>query len=349
MLSPTVEVTPTAAPSPTVFLPTLSAPVQGPEIPPVPGKAVTLYGGDIWLVEQGRASEAVTGVGDVAAIFGWNWDGTKLLLGRGRNVLGGDVGDTTELWLLDVASRQAKQLTASTLVKSASWSPVDDRLAYCEHGDVLTVATSDGETLQQLDSTVCDFTWSPDGSAIATETYTPDMIADDGLKTTVLAVWWLPDGRLQVFSDAKDENHSWPVWSTDGRRILFQRSCYAPDKQEQSGWYIAEVDSGLIRRLERTPRYSAEEIRRSPRADQVAYRVGPDLYVMDAEGKTMSLVGQGHSLVWGPDGRTLFYRGPDNSFQVVAIETEVIRSTLGGAWPSPGLYIRPEYFFAPGE
>ncbi len=335
--------------SPTVVPPTSTAPALLPEIPPVPGRAVTLHNGDVWLVEQGHAPEAITDVGDVAAIFGWNWNGTKLLLGRGRNVLGGDVGDTTELWLLDVASRQAKQFTTSNLVTTASWSSVDERLAYCEHGDVLTVATSDGETLHQLESVGCSFTWSPDGSSVAVETYTPDMITDDGYKYSVLAIWWLPDERLQVFSDAKDEAHYWPVWSTDGRRILFQRSCYAPDKQEQDGWYIAEVDSGLIRRLEGTPAYSAEEIRRSPRADQVAFRVGPDLYVMDFEGKTIGLVGQGHSLVWGPDGRTLFHRDPDNSFQVVAIETEVTDSTLGGAWPSPGLYIHPECFFGSGR
>jgi hypothetical protein len=344
---PPPPIQPTPMPIPTVVTTTATALPSLPDTPPVPGKAATLHNGNVWLVEQGHVPEAVTDVGDVAAIFGWNWDGTKLLLGRGRHVLGGDIGDTTELWVLDVASRQSKQLTTSNLVAAASWSPVDDRIAYCERGDVLTVATLEATVLHQLKSVGCSFTWSPDGSVVAIETYTPDMITDDGLKYSVLAVWWLSNEKLQVFSDAKDEAQYWPVWSTDGSRILFQRDYYEPSKQDENGWHVVEVTSGLIRRLDNTP-VSAEEIRRSPQADQVAYRVGPDLYVMDFEGR-IDLVTPGHSPIWAPDGKTLFYRGTDNGFQVIAIETDVTGHTVGGAWPSPGLYIRPEYFFAPGE
>ena len=63
-----------------------------PETPPVQGKAATLWNGNIWLVERGREPEVLTDLGDVAAIFGWNWDGTKLLsqfAGGHRNVLEG--------------------------------------------------------------------------------------------------------------------------------------------------------------------------------------------------------------------------------------------------------------------
>jgi hypothetical protein len=344
---PLPVIQPTLVQSPTAVLPMPTTPAEGPETPPVPGKAATLFGGNVWLLEQGHVPEAVTDVGDVAAIFGWNWDGTKLLLGRTRHVLGGDIGDTTELWVLDVASRQAKQLTTSNLVAAASWSPVDDRIAYCERGDVLTIATLEATVLHQLRSVGCSFTWSPDGSAVAIETYTPDMIADDGLKYSVLAVWWLSNEKLQVFSDAKDEAQYWPVWSTDGLRILFQLDYYEASKQDKSGWHIVEVASGLIRRLDNAP-VSAEEVRRSPQANRVAYRVGPDLYVMDFEGQ-IDLVTPGHSPIWAPDGKTLFYRGTDNDFQVITIETDVTGHVVGGAWPSPSLYIRPEYFFAPGE
>jgi hypothetical protein len=331
---------PTSVPSPTT-------PAEGPETPPVPGRAATLFKGDVWLVEKDRVPEAMTSVGDVAAIFGWNWDGTKLLIGRGRHVLGGDIGDTTELWLLDRASQQMKQLTATNLVAGVGWSPVDDRVAYCERGDVLTVVTLDNQVLHQRKNIGCSFTWAPDGSAMAVETYTPDMVAEDGLKYSILAVWQLSDETLRLFSDAKDESQYWPVWSTDGLRILFQRDFYEPSKQKESGWYIAEVNSGVLRRVEGTPAYTPEEIRRSPRADLVAYRVGPDLYVMDFEGR-IDFTAPGHSSLWAPDGKTLFYRGTDNRFQVAVLESEVMDSAVGGAWPSPGLYTEPEYFFAPG-
>jgi WD40-like Beta Propeller Repeat len=326
--------------------PTVTSPVPGPETPPVPGKAVTLYEGDIWLVGNDQVPIALTSVGDVSAIFGWNWDGTKLLFGRGRNDLPGDIGDTTELYLFDVALRQQTRLTTTNLVRAAGWSPVDDRVAYCEHGDILTVATLDGMVLHQRDSVLCTFTWSPDGSSIAVAFYTPDMITEVGDKYSTLAIWQLSDGGWRQFGDATHVADIWPVWSMDGQRILFQRYYYDPGQQAGSGWYVADMDSGETHHLEGAPA-SAEEIRRSPRADMIAYRVGPDLYVMDFEGQ-IAWMGHGHGPVWAPDGKTLFYRGTDNRFQVVVIETEVGEHAVGGAWPSPGLYIEPEYF-APGE
>ncbi|RMF32281.1 MAG: hypothetical protein D6759_08690 [Chloroflexi bacterium] len=312
----------------------------------MPGRAATLWQGDIWLVEQGRAPRPLTHLGDVAAIFGWNQDGSRLLFGRGRIERPHLVGDTTDLWIADVGTQQVTQLTASGKVKAASWSPVDDRIAYCELGDVLTVVTPEGEALHRLEFAICDFTWSPDGSVISLPTYTPSMVDIDGLKATVLLVWWLEDGKLQTVSDSEDETHAWPIWSTNGQRILFLRDYYAPDEQMLSGGYIWDVLSNQVKYLEGVSP-SAEEMSRSPRSDLVAYRMGFDIFVMDFEGR-IEPVGRGRSLLWLPDGRTLLYRDMNGNFQTVTLDVEVVESAVGGQRPAPGLYLQPEYFFSPG-
>lgn len=320
-----------------------------PETPPVPGVlAATLYNRDVWLVEDGRTPEKLTDFGDVAVVFGWNYDGSMLFFGRGRIEQSEFVGDTTELWLIDTRTREARQLTTDSMVKSAAWSPVDNRIAYCELGNILNVFSLSEEKRQQLKQVICTFTWSPDGTAIAFGTYTPDMVDSDGLAYTVLAVWWLADEKTQVFSDAKDEEQAWPVWSMDGRSILFLRSCYSADKEGLGGLYVADVTSGQFYRLEGTPVHPSEMVR-SPRGDLVAYWDGDDssIYVMDFEGN-FNIIGQSRSFVWLPDGKTLLYRATDNNYKTVTIDVKTAESPAGGQRPTTGLYMQPQFFFAPG-
>jgi hypothetical protein len=324
------------------------APLPSEELSRLMGRAATLRDGNIWLLEPDRKPEAFTDFGDVAAIFGWNYDGTMLLFGRGRIEQPEFVGDTTELWVLDVYIRQARQLTSGNIIKTAGWSPVEDRIAYCELGDVLIVSDLDGKKYHQLERAICGYTWSPDGSAIAVETYTPDMIDSDGLKYTVLAIWELADEKLQVFSDAKDEAQYWPVWSMDGKRVFFERRYYDPKEQEQglSGRYVFDVTSGQAKRLEGTV-ISSQEISRSPRADLITYRIGADIYISDFDGQS-EIVAQGRSPLWLPDGKTLLYHAEDGGFQTVVVTDKVIELSVGGQQPVTSIYIQPEYFFAPG-
>jgi hypothetical protein len=346
---PTISFKPreTHTPVPTLTpTPIPQAPLPSEDLSRLMGRAATLRDGNVWLLEPDRKPEALTDFGDVAAIFGWNYDGTMLLFGRGRVKQPEFVGDTTELWVLDANTRQARQLTTGSIVKTAGWSPVDDRIAYCELGDVLIVSDLDGKMYHKLEMVICDFTWAPDGSAIAVETYTPDMIDLDGLKYTVMAVWWLTDEKLQVFSDAKDEANYWPVWSMDGKRVFYERSFNDPKEQELSGRYVYDVTSGQAKRLEGTV-ISSQEISRSPRADLITYRIGVDIYISDFDGQS-EIVAQGRSPLWLPDGKTLLYRTEDSGFQTIVASDKVIGPVVGGQQPATSLYIQPEYFFAPG-
>jgi hypothetical protein len=308
------------------------------------GTAATLREGDIWLLQPDQDPEALTDFGDVAVLFGWNKDGSLLLFGRGRVEQPEFSSDTTDLWIFDVHTRQARQFTTSAMVNSVAWSPRDDVIAYSENGDLLTVADLKGTKLHQLEHVLLGFNWSPDGSSIAVRYYTPDMVDSDGLKFTTLAVWHLPDEKLQVLSDAKTEVHSYPIWSLDGQKILFRRNFYEADQQAMSGLYVVDVVSGQMKPI--GDRISVWNLDRSPRADLVAYQAGENLYVTDFEGQS-KIVAPGKSFTWLLDGKTIIYRGMDDSIQMIVLDIQVADAASGGQCDSVSLYIQPEYFIMP--
>jgi hypothetical protein len=170
-----------------------------------------------------------------------------------------------------------RYLWPGNLVKTARWSPVDDdKIAVCEHGNILTIINLQGTPLHKLERAICTFTWSPDGAAISLGTYTPDMVSGDGLTATVLSIWWLSDNKVQVFSDAKDEVQSWPIWSIDGKALIYLRTFYAASEKGLSGIYKAEVFGERTNRIEGTSS-DAEEMVRSPRTDWLAFRLSTDI------------------------------------------------------------------------
>ena len=358
--TPTIFITPT----PTVYVaPTFPPPTPEaaafPETPLAPaGLAATLHHGDIWLVAPGQEPEQITAYGDVFVLFDWNWNASLLLFGRGR-VLQPEFsgGDTTQLWVVEVNTRQSQQLTDTNLVSSVAWSPVDDRFAYCDHANVLRVVKFagpvnptelldlTGNTTGTLENVLCGFNWSPDGSAIALPTYTADMIDSDGLKYSVLGVWWLDENRLQVFSTAKDESHFSPMWSTDGQHILFLLNSSGTQTGDNPWWNIVDVVNEEIKALKDTP-IGAAEVSRSCCINMVVYRIGADIYTMDFEGH-FSFVGQGSEISWLADGKTVLYRVADGNLRLVSpdLAGQQIQLTAGGSHYAYTFYTYPEYLF----
>jgi Tol biopolymer transport system component len=324
-------------------VPIISTPRSRDALPlPVRDRALMLLESDVWKVEGDYPPEALTSLDDVSALFGWNWDRSQILLGRSR---GGDGAPfTTDLWLVDNTLRQVRRLTRSMLVASASWSPVDDRVAYCERERGLKIVTLEGTVLQRLENALCNFVWSPDGKSIAVQACTPGVNHADKNDLCDLAVWRLSDNTLQRFGSASRNLELSPIWSTDGQQILFQRrSDGSSGEGETAGWYLLNTQSTEIRHLQDTPA-CATEIRRSPRADQVAYCVESNVYVMDFRGRSR-WIAPGHSPVWAPDGKTLIYRDLDHQFHTSFVDTHVMAYAVGGDRPAPGLSTFVEYFW----
>ena len=98
------------------------------------GTVVTIFKGDIWSIYSSGSDSSIdrlTRYTDVAGIFGFNHDNTLLLFSRGR-LDHGDICHSTDLWVFEVASHRSWPLVQDSLVMSASWSPVDNRIAYLE-------------------------------------------------------------------------------------------------------------------------------------------------------------------------------------------------------------------------
>ncbi len=322
---------------------------QLPENPPLPvGQAATLHDADIWLVEPGVQPKRLTDFGDVFLIFDWNREGTKLVFGRDSTEQAW--GYSTELWLLDLTTGKSRQLTKSGLVRSARWSPVDDRLAYCEYGNLLTVIDAAGSVLHTRDQALCMFTWSPDGEAIALATYTPEMVDADGLAFAVLGVWWLADDNVQTFSSAKDEVHSSPVWSMDGQRLLFIRGIFDISEADPAdqGLYLADVSTGRIERVLASPDQAVLGLMRSPQADLVLYRLGTEIYIMDFDGNA-ELIGQGQPGEypnWLPDGKSILIRAEKGALEVITSDAPARGLAVGGWLPA---LQHLEYYTRPGD
>lgn len=307
-------------------------------------KAATLVRGSIWVVPSDGQPEAPIDFGDVSVIFGWSYDGSKLLFGRGLYPTYGELSEATELWFYDTVSKEMRPLSDSQKVWSASWSPVDDRLAYCEYGNILTIVSLEGTVLDQQDEILCDFTWSPNGSAIAMRYTAPDMVLSDGVRTNVLTLWWLEKNELQFLSDAKFEDHSRPLWSIDGQHILFYRIFSEKSEGGVDGFYLADTLSGEMKYIVDGPQYYPDHQSRSPRADALVFNIGDEIYVMEFDGKPI-LIGKGSSPTWLSDGVTLIYRDEDGLLNTAAVGIKTTDQTVGGWQSSPGIRIHPDFFF----
>ncbi len=352
-LTPPITVTLTAAPPLTPTLITASTAILTPTSPAtlvlegitIPArKAAFIRNKDVWVAESGRGEQALTAYGDVEAIFGWNKDATMLLIGRGRKVQGPHIGDTTDLWLIDSAAKSAKPLTSGSKVHSAAWSPVDDRIAYCERGtplNVLSVADVAGKVLRQLSNAVCFFSWSPEGSSIAVVTATPESVADTNVEIyDFLTIWQLADGHTLQIRTASGLIYD-PTWSMDSRTVIFQ---LAKAGIAQSVWHVADGTTGASQQLPNTPKIIADFVSRSATVDLLAFRIDQNIYAMDFGGQ-IQVLSAGKAPTWLPNGKTIIYRDKAGKLTLLTHDLgSAPRQGRGRSRSAIGLYSPPDYF-----
>ncbi len=350
LLTPTLVVSSTATRTPTIVsppVPPATLVLEGLTIPA--RKAAFIRNKDVWVVESGRGEQALTTYGDVEAIFGWNHDGTRLLLGRGRKKHAGDMSDTTELWLLELSPRQARQLTTGSDVHVAAWSPLDDRIAYCEQDNGLTLIDLSAQVLSHSEKVLCGFTWSPDGSMIVAEDYVQPPQPGFYIEDTRLIVINTRDATRTVL--AQLGGYYGAVWSVDGKRFLFQWQ--KPNHPwGESPWNLADVVARTIKHVDVSPWYASVGPLRSPRADLVGFSIGDSIYVIDFDGKTQfSAAAQRPAwITWAPNGSTLIYRDVDGKLTAKEFPVPPASPGVGGGMPAPALYDYQNvefYFSAP--
>lgn len=158
------------------------------------------------------------------------------------------------------------------------------------------------------------FSWSPDGSAIATGT-------DFG----AIRIMWLAGGWRELTAGFDFD----PAWSPDGDRIVFVR--FAPG---DTGLFTVAADGGEAIALADAPGYELAPSW-SPDGTRVAYYHLPqeggaaELRVASADVPSVRIVASGdistlHPPRWHPTGAMLLFskRGPDGSLDVYSVGAE---------------------------
>jgi dipeptidyl aminopeptidase/acylaminoacyl peptidase len=144
-------------------------------------------------------------------------------------------GERSHLYLFDVDSKKAEQLTSGAFdEQTPAWSPDSRQIAFIRrHGegdvdktpnrDLFVIDASARAQPRRLTTTTADEagrpSWSPDGKSIA-------YLLGDELKYSAydqfrLAVIPASGGEPRTLTDALDRPVSSPVWSADGRSITF--------------------------------------------------------------------------------------------------------------------------------
>jgi len=312
-------------------------------------KFIALDKGRMWIGKDTHQLEEIAGLEDVAAIYGWNHDGTKLLFGRGLYDRG-ELAKSTELWIYDLKGQKTYQLVDSTKILSASWSPVADLVAFSEDGDppTISVVSLDGKVQEKRDEYLfSNLAWSPDGSAIAVSYSGPDMV-DFDTRYSVLGIWLLEKDELQLISNAKREDHTSQIWLTDGRHILFTRIFGPGSVGGSSGMYIVDTETMEITPLQNGPKYIINRMMRSPRSDDLVLWLGNEIYFMEL-GKEPILIGKGSHPVWHPNGKTILYVDENGIFQIKDFDIQVKDQAIGGNFTASTIHLQPTMFFTEGN
>jgi TolB protein len=248
-------------------------------------------------------------------------------------------GRNGEIYLLDMATGISLNLTHNQRDDGhPAWSPDGRRIAFASNRTdniEIFVMNADGSNVYNLSRHLSDDsepTWSPDGRQIAfisrregnSEIYIMDVAAI--LVDPTCAA--LPDTFLVNPSQAcaplvrrltnSDENEASPVWSPDGRRIVFVQ-----ETDQDSEIYIMSVQCDLPEGCP-SDRYNlSDDLARdrfpawSPDGRRIAFssqRSGVwDVYTMNADGSQIRRLTNGTGAFtfpsWSPDGQQIIFAG----------------------------------------
>ena len=181
--------------------------------------SVDLYGNqDIYVLKLRTGSiRRITHGPSLDATPAWSPDGSMIAYARGDDGRAG-------LWVVDLADRRSRLVTATTGGADPAWSPDGQMIAFSGSaaggaGTDLWLVRPDGTGLRDLaDGAPGDRapSWSPDGTRIVFAAFR----SDASPPTTEIDVVDVATGRISVLASGFDD----PVWSADGGSILALRA-----------------------------------------------------------------------------------------------------------------------------
>jgi dipeptidyl aminopeptidase/acylaminoacyl peptidase len=204
----------------------------------------------LWLIppDGGEALPLTDVKGGVSGGFSWSPDGTRIAFTaaepeteeeqqrarEGRDMIHVDRDiKMNQLWVVDIVSRQERQLTTERAdVRTPEWSPDGREIAYVRRptpkaddalfSDVLVMPADGGSPRLLYENPGPDTNpvWSPDGQFIAwLSGNTPNSGGQNDIMVIPAA-----GGQARNLTAAFDRNESNPLWSPDGKAIYFAAS-----------------------------------------------------------------------------------------------------------------------------
>ena len=162
------------------------------------------------------------------------------------------------LWLWNIDKKEEKRITdgGDFTVSDPQWSPDGTKITYttrptpkADDGGladvwVLTVATGEKKKLEDTPASSDSARWSPDGKWIAYTGTTDPML---GVATTYLYVMPSTGGAPKQLSPKFDLNVGNPVWTRDGKSILFSANTLQANEI-----FAADVATGAVTQVSNT-------------------------------------------------------------------------------------------------
>jgi Tol biopolymer transport system component len=160
----------------------------------------------------------------------------------------------------------------------------------------------------------------------------------------VLGIWWLEKNELQLITDFNQEAHYYPIWLTDGKRIIFTRIIFSSEGQEKSGLYLFDTQTQLLTPFHKNTQFVVNSMTRSPRSDTLVYWLGYEIYVMELGSSPIS-IGRGSFPTWHPNGKTICYLDEQGLYQIRELDLQVADQIIGGGFTATTIPLGLEILF----